>query len=101
MGQHRKASDGSGGAGSTRDPLASPTLAALYASQGHEDVAEVIYSQLDRRPGAAEAASTGSGMPASDASASLLEKLGALREAARRVREAGMPHHGPDEHHGS
>ncbi len=93
MGQHGEASDRANrGEGSGRDPLASPTLAALYVSQGHADVAEAIYAQLGRRPDAAEAASTGRRMPVQGVPASLLlEKLLALREAARRIRGAGIP----------
>jgi Flp pilus assembly protein TadD len=77
--------------GWNRDPLASPTLAALYASQGHADVAEVIYSQLGRRPGEAAPAATGGDIvgPGRAAPGSLaLAKLLSLREAARQVREA-------------
>jgi hypothetical protein len=61
------------------DPLASPTLAALYASQGHTDVAEGIYAQLRGQPlpGARAAVET------------LLQRLLSLREAARQVRNAG------------
>ena len=61
------------------DPLASPTLAALYASQGHTDVAEVIYAQLGGQP--AEGAP-----PAVPA---LLQRLLSFGEAARQVRNAG------------
>jgi hypothetical protein len=61
------------------DPLASPTLAALYASQGYTDVAEGIYAQLRGHPAP--------GVPA--AVATLLQRLLSLREAARQVRNAG------------
>jgi hypothetical protein len=61
------------------DPLASPTLAALYASQGHMDVAELIYDQLGGQPAA--------GAPA--AVSTLLQRLLSLREAARQARNAG------------
>jgi len=61
------------------DPLASPTLAALYASQGHTDVAEGIYAQLGGHPA--------KGAPA--AVPTLLQRLLSLREAARQVRTAG------------
>jgi len=61
------------------DPLASRTLAALYASQGHTDVAEGIYAQLGRQPA--------EGAPA--AVLTLLQRLLSLREAARQVRNAG------------
>ncbi len=63
----------------TRDPLASPTLAALYASQGHMDVAELIYAQLGGQP--AEGAPT--------AVPTFLGRLLSFREAARQVRNAG------------
>jgi len=80
-----------------RDPLASPTLAALYASQGHADVAEVIYSQLGRRPGeAASAATSGDTRDSGQVApgSPVLAKLLSLREAARKVREAGRPEAG-------
>lgn len=83
--------------GWNRDPLASPTLAALYASQGHADVAEVIYSQLGRRPGeAASAATNGDTRDSGQAApgSPVLAKLLSLREAARKVREAGRPEAG-------
>jgi len=88
--------------GWNRDPLASPTLAALYASQGHTGVAEAIYSQLGRRPGEAAPASTsgdvsGPGVPVSP----MVEKLLSLREAARKVREAGRPDARPAASHGA
>ncbi|HSD52145.1 MAG TPA: hypothetical protein VLG48_12130 [Candidatus Methylomirabilis sp.] len=65
------------------DPLASPTLAALYASQGHTDLAEGIYAQLGGQ--AAE------GVPA--AVQALLQRLLSLREAARQVRNADTRRH--------
>ncbi len=61
------------------DPLASPTLAALYASQGHTDVAEGIYAQLGGQPAR--------GAPA--AVPTLLRRLLSFREAARQARDAG------------
>ncbi len=61
------------------DPLASPTLAALYASQGHMDVAELIYAQLGRQPA--------EGAPA--AVPTLLRRLLSFRVAARQARNAG------------
>jgi len=76
--------------GQSLDPLASPTLASLYASQGHADVAKVIYSQIGQGRGQIAPASSsrdipGQGMPGT----SVLEKLLALREAARQLRETG------------
>jgi len=86
--------------GWNRDPLASPTLAALYASQGHTDVAEVIYSQLAQPRGEAAPASTSRDISGQGAPASLvLEKLLALREAARKIREADRPDARPDRSH--
>lgn len=86
--------------GVNRDPLASPTLAALYASQGHTDLAEVIYSQLAQSRGEAAPASTARDISRQGAPASLvLEKLLALREAARKVREADRPDARPDASH--
>jgi hypothetical protein len=72
------------------DPLASPTLAALYASQGHADLAEAIYATLGRR-------ADKNGPPERDqvhpqgpeADQTFLQRLVALRFAARQVREAG------------
>jgi hypothetical protein len=61
------------------DPLASPTLAALYASQGHMDVAGFIYAQLGGKPA--------EGAPA--AVPILLRRLLSFREAARQARNAG------------
>lgn len=72
------------------DPLASPTLAALYASQGHTDLAKGIYAQLGRRAAGwpSQGADSGrEGGPAADRI--LLRRLLSLREAARQVREAG------------
>jgi predicted Zn-dependent protease len=59
------------------DPLASPTLAALYAAQGHRTAAEAIYRQLG-----VASASTAETTPAQG----ILERLMALREGARRLR---------------
>ena len=68
--------------------LASPTLAALYASQGHREMAAAIYAQLgqggrglplDKHPG-----SLG---PAGQEPRAIVEKLSALRRAAHRRRE--------------
>jgi hypothetical protein len=84
-----------------RDPLASPTLAALYASQGHADVAEVIYSQLGRRSGGPAAPPAGKATPTRGTRDTLLlQRLLALREAARRIRETGMPRAGEETGHG-
>jgi len=60
-------------------PLASPTLAGLYAAQGHGEMAAAIYAQLDPRR-APEGDRPGAGR--------LLEQLLALRQAARRRRRA-------------
>jgi tetratricopeptide (TPR) repeat protein len=62
------------------DPLASPTLAALYAAQGHTRAAAAIYLQLGMEPGA-EAGKR----PNQD----ILNELVALREGARRLRMEG------------
>ncbi len=83
--------------GGIRDPLASPTLAALYASQGHPDVAEGIYSQIGGRRDVVTPESSGGDISERGAPASLvLEKLLALRQAARKVREAEGPAARPD-----
>lgn len=72
------------------DPLASPTLAALYASQGHTDVAKGIYSQLGRRAAGLPSEAADSGRKRSPSTDTiLLRRLLSLREAARQVREAG------------
>lgn len=71
------------------DPLASPTLAALYASQGHTDVAEKIYSQLGHgEPGSAPAVPEEL-LAGAAPDPSLLERLLSFREAARRRRALG------------
>jgi tetratricopeptide (TPR) repeat protein len=59
------------------DPLASPTLAALYFAQGHRTAAEAIYRQLGLASTAAAETTSGQG---------ILERLVALREGARRLR---------------
>jgi hypothetical protein len=72
------------------DPLASPTLAALYASQGHADLAEAIYATLGRR-------SEKNGLPEPvqihpqrpEADQTFLRRLLSLRQAARQVRKVG------------
>jgi predicted Zn-dependent protease len=62
------------------DPLASPTLAALYAAQGHTRAAAAIYRQLGLEPGSETGKSPNQ---------NILDKLVALREGARRLRTAG------------
>ena len=75
--------------GENRDPLASQTLASLYASQGHGDVAEVIYSLIGGRRGEPPPTATPGKASERDTRASLvLGRLLALREAARNFREA-------------
>lgn len=72
------------------DPLASPTLAALYASQGHADLAEAIYATLGRRSeknGPPDPAQTHPQRPEADQT--FLRRLLSLRQAARQVRKAG------------
>ncbi|MBI2163491.1 MAG: tetratricopeptide repeat protein [candidate division NC10 bacterium] len=77
------------GSGPDLDPLASPTLAALYASQGHTDVAEKIYSQLDHgEPGAAPAVPE-EVLAGAVPGPTFLERLLAFREAALRRRVLG------------
>lgn len=72
------------------DPLASPTLAALYASQGHADLAEAIYARLDRRPEQSDPPEPGQNHPQRpEADRTFLQRLLCLRKAARQVREAG------------
>ncbi|HYL82060.1 MAG TPA: tetratricopeptide repeat protein, partial [Candidatus Acidoferrum sp.] len=63
------------------DPLASPTLAALYAAQGHRTAAEAIYRELGL---------TAAGAAATPSVQGILERLLALREVVRRLR-AGAP----------
>jgi hypothetical protein len=78
------------GGRSAPDPLASRTLAALYASQGHTDVAEAIRATLDPRPGDEAPAVPGQSSPGQAQSGlTYLQRLVSLREATRRVREAG------------
>ncbi len=72
------------------DPLASPTLAGLYASQGHADLAEAIYTTLGRRPEKGGPPGAGQDHPQRpEANQTFLQRLLSLREAARQVREAG------------
>jgi hypothetical protein len=97
-GESQDAVEGSGGG---RDPLASQTLAALYASQGHPNMADAIYSQLGLHPGEPGGGPTGGkASGGSPASSVLLEKLLSLRDAARRVRELREPPSEPDRSHG-
>jgi len=63
-----------------RDPLASPTLASLYAAQGHTDIAKAIYSYLGRTGPETIAP------PAEQKPPQLLDLLLAFREAAQRAR---------------
>ena len=59
------------------DPLASPTLAALYAAQGHTTAAEAIYRQLGLAPESAAEKTLDQ---------AIVDRLVALREGARRLR---------------
>jgi len=71
------------------DPLASPTLAGLYASQGYTDVASAIFSQVGQpkpETAGAQTAEDTSGQATTDRS--VLEKLLLFRESARKLREA-------------
>jgi tetratricopeptide (TPR) repeat protein len=86
--------------GRNRDPLATPTLASLYASQGYTDVAQMIYSQVGQQRGETAPPSpsedmSGKGTPASR----VLERLLALREAVRKHREVKGPDGRPDRSH--
>jgi hypothetical protein len=86
--------------GGMRDPLASPTLARIYASQGHTEVAEGIYSQIERGRSAARSPSSQRAVSEEMLRTRLaLEKLLALREAARRVKVAVNRAIGPSETH--
>ncbi|MBI2117144.1 MAG: tetratricopeptide repeat protein [candidate division NC10 bacterium] len=76
------------GSESDLDSLASPTLAALYASQGHTDVAEKIYSQLGHGESGAAPAVPEEALAGAAPDPSLLERLVSFREAARRRRAA-------------
>jgi hypothetical protein len=72
------------------DPLASPTLAALYASQGHVEAAEAIHATLGRRPEKSGPPEPGQSHPQRpEVDQTFLQRLLCLREAARQVREAG------------
>jgi tetratricopeptide (TPR) repeat protein len=83
-GEKTPVGDTSGG-GAEIDPLASPTLAALFASQGQAVAAERIYHQLEglSAPPREERTRSWAG---SDQRA--VKRLLSLREAARRVRTA-------------
>ena len=65
-------------------PLASPTLASLYAEQGHTDIAKAIYSYLARTGPETVAPPTEKRTP------QLLDMLLAFREAAQQARR-GVP----------
>jgi hypothetical protein len=69
--------------------LASPTLAALYASQGHGEMAAAIYAQLVERGGCPGGSAVGCTEPNRLLSERIIGKLVALRQAARRRRAAG------------
>jgi hypothetical protein len=73
------------GAAST-DPLASPTLAGLYASQGDAAAADAILRQItpEETGPASEEAPPAKPAPA----ASYLTELGRLRQVAERLRKA-------------
>ena len=71
------------------DPLASPTLAALYASQGYTDVANAIFSQVGQPKSETAGAWTAEDTSEqATADRSVLEKLLLFRESARKLREA-------------
>lgn len=80
-----------GGGRLAPDPLASPTLAALYASQGHADLAAAIYATLGRQPeqnGPPETGQTHPQRPQTEWT--FLQRLLSLRQAARQLRTAGL-----------
>ncbi len=82
----------------TRDPLASPTLAKIYASQGYPELAEGIYAQIGRPRGMARPASSRRDNSKVRPLALLaVEKLLALREAARKLKGAGERATSPNE----
>jgi len=86
--------------GRNRDPLATPTLASLYASQGYTDLAQMIYSQVGQQRGETVPPSTSADMSGKGTQASrVLERLLALREAVRKYREAEGPDGRPDRSH--
>ena len=67
--------------------LATPTLAALYASQGHREMAAAIYAQLSQGGrGLPPGKHLGSLGAAGGESGATVKKLLALRQAARRRR---------------
>jgi tetratricopeptide (TPR) repeat protein len=87
------------GSGISRDPLASPTLAALYASQGFAHVADAIYAQLGGQPRERPPVADGSeGGRLNVAQHAALEALISLRESARRTREARRAGQGQRNH---
>jgi tetratricopeptide (TPR) repeat protein len=70
------------------DPLASSTLAAIYASQGHAQVAEAMYAQLGQHVEQRPILRPGIGNPQQRAAElALVEKLTAFLEAARQIRK--------------
>ncbi len=71
------------------DPLASPTLAALYASQGFTDVAKAISAQLGDALGERSIPPDGRERPRpAAANSAVLVMLESVREAARQARKA-------------
>jgi len=74
-------------AGGELPGLATPTLAALYASQGHCEMAAAIYAQLGQgRRGRSPGTDPGSVGSAPQESRAIIEKLLSLRRAASRRR---------------
>lgn len=69
------------------DPLASRTLAALYATQGHPELAERIFRQIG--PAAGSAPLDPGRLPGPQEQEAVLNALVAFREGARRARAAG------------
>ncbi len=85
--------------GISRDPLASPTLAALYASQGFGRTAEAIYAQLRGQPNERPPDGVGTrGGRLNVPQHAALEALISLRESARRIREARRAGQGQRNH---
>jgi len=85
--------------------LATPTLAALYAAQGHREMAAAIYAQLrlggrDSSSGPSLEKDPGPAGPAGEAPGALVERLLALHRAARRrraqVQSAPVPPEGEE-----
>ncbi len=70
------------------DPLATPTLAAIYASQGHVHLAEAMYAQLGQRLEQPPRRRDRIGDPQQRAAElALVERLTAFLEAARQHRK--------------